>query len=122
MMDYKSMLEKFVEDFRKEFDEKQLYEQKIDQLNTQHEGLIKKLDNIIKRLNQDEEKTNSLFLDNSQFIKLMNISRRTAQQWRDNNVISYSQVGNKIFYQITDIQQLLQDNYIKAIRKEKDND
>jgi len=122
MMDYKSMLEKFVEDFRKEFDEKQLYEQKIDQLNTQHEGLIKKLDNIIKRLNQDEEKTNSLFLDNSQFIKLMNISRRTAQQWRDNNVISYSQVGNKIFYQITDIQQLLQDNYIKAIRKEEDND
>jgi len=121
-MDYKSMLEKFVEDFRKEFDQKQLYEQKIDQLNTQHEGLIKKLDNIIKRLNQDEEKTNSLFLDNSQFIKLMNISRRTAQQWRDNNVISYSQVGNKIFYQITDIQQLLQDNYIKAIRKEEDND
>lgn len=121
-MDYKSMLEKFVEDFRKEFDQKQLYEQKIDQLNTQHEGLIKKLDNIIKRLNQDEEKTNSLFLDNNQFIKLMNISKRTAQQWRDNNVISYSQVGNKIFYQISDIQQLLQDNYIKAIRKEKDND
>lgn len=118
-MDYKSMLEKFVEDFRKEFDQKQLYEQKIEQLNTQHEELIKKLDNLMKKLNQEEEKTNSLFLDNSQFIRLMNISKRTAQQWRDNNVISYSQIGNKIFYQISDIQQLLQDNFIKAKKEIK---
>ena len=28
----------------------------------------------------------------------LSISKRTAQQWRDNNVIFYSQIGNKIFY------------------------
>ena len=118
-MDYKSMLEKFVEDFRKEFDQKQLYEQKIDQLNAQHEELIKKLDGLINRLNQNEDKTNSFFLDNSQFIKLMGISQKTAQTWRDTGVVSFSQIGNKIYYRISDIQQLLNDNYIKARRELK---
>ena len=113
-MDYKQYFEKFVEDFRKEFDQKQLYEQKIDELNKQHTVLMQKLDSLITTLDHDKQKTNSLFLDNNQFIRLMNISKRTAQQWRDNNVISYSQVGNKIFYRITDIEKLLQDNYIKA--------
>ncbi|SRR5690554_2648041 len=121
-MDYRQYFEQFVEDFRKEFDQKQLYEQKIDELNNQHSVLMQKLDSLITTLNHDKQKTNSLFLDNNQFIRLMSISKRTAQQWRDNNVISYSQVGNKIFYQITDIQQLLQDNFIKATRKEIDND
>lgn len=113
-MDYKQYLEKFVEDFRKEFDQKQLYEQKIDELNTQHSVLMQKLENLITTLNHEKQETNSSFVDNNQFSKLMNISKRTAQQWRDNNVISYSQVGNKIFYRITDIEKLLQDNYIKA--------
>ena len=113
-MDYKQYFEKFVEDFRKEFDQKQLYEQKIDELNNQHSELMQKLDSLISALNYDKQQNNSLFLDNNQFSKLMNISKRTAQQWRDNSVISYSQVGNKIFYRITDIEKLLQDNYIKA--------
>jgi len=113
-MDYRQYFEKFVEDFRKEFDQKQLYEQKIDELNNQHSMLMQKLDSLITALNHDKQQNNSLFLDNNQFSKLMNISKRTAQQWRDNSVISYSQVGNKIFYRITDIEKLLQDNYIKA--------
>ena len=121
-MDYRQYFENFVEDFRKEFDQKQLYEQKIDKLNAQHEELIKKLEGLINRLNQNENKTNSFFLDNSQFIKLMGISQKTAQTWRDTGVVSFSQIGNKIYYRISDIQQLLQDNFIKAKRKEADND
>ncbi len=113
-MDYRQYFEKFVEDFRKEFDQKQLYEQKVDELNNQHSVLMQKLENLITTLNHEKQETNSQFVDNNQFSKLMNISKRTAQQWRDNNVISYSQIGNKIFYQVSDIQRLLQDNYIKA--------
>lgn len=118
-MDYRQYFEQFVEDFRKEFDQKQLYEQKIDKLNAQHEELIKKLEGLINRLYQNENKTNSFFLDNSQFIKLMGISQKTAQTWRDTGVVSFSQIGNKIYYRISDIQQLLNDNYIKARRELK---
>ena len=118
-MDYRQYFEQFVEDFRKEFDQKQLYEQKIDKLNAQHEELIKKLEGLINRLYQNENKPNSFFLDNSQFIKLMGISQKTAQTWRDTGVVSFSQIGNKIYYRISDIQQLLNDNYIKARRELK---
>ena len=44
-------------------------------------------------------------------MQLMNISKRTAQQWRDNKVIGFSQVGNKIYYSLSDILNLLKENY-----------
>jgi hypothetical protein len=52
-----------------------------------------------------------LFFDNQEFMQLMNISKRTAQQWRDNKIIGFSQVGNKIYYRLIDIQKLLNENY-----------
>lgn len=112
-MNYKSYFDNFVQKIEKELEQKQLYENRIDELNTRHEEQMKKLDIIINRLNSQQD-NNALFLDNNQFIKLMNISKRTAQQWRDTNTIAYSQIGNKIFYQISDIQDLLKANYIKA--------
>lgn len=58
-------------------------------------------------------KTNpeDVFFDNQEFIKLMNISKRSAQEWRNKKIINYSQVGNKIYYRLSDIQNLLNDNY-----------
>jgi hypothetical protein len=44
-------------------------------------------------------------------MKLMNISKRTAQEWRNKKIILCSQVGNKIYYRLSDIQKLLNDNY-----------
>ena len=52
-----------------------------------------------------------LFCDNQEFMLIMNISKRTAQQWRDTGYIGFSQLGNKIYYRIKDIQDLLKENY-----------
>ncbi len=52
-----------------------------------------------------------VFFDNGEFMKLMNISKRTAQEWRNKKIIEFSQVGNKIYYRLSDIQKLLNDNY-----------
>ncbi|MBG6111684.1 hypothetical protein IWX84_002571 [Flavobacterium sp. CG_9.10] len=52
-----------------------------------------------------------VFFDNQEFLQLMNISKRTAQVWRDSGYIGYSQMGNKIYYRLTDIQDLLNENY-----------
>lgn len=60
---------------------------------------------------------NNVFLDNQEFLQVMNISKRTAQQWRDSGVISYSQVGAKIYYRFSDIEDLLNKNHIKAKEK-----
>ena len=82
-----------------------------------------RIENILNRL--DEQMTivvanlklnekidpEDVFFDNQEFMKLMNISKRTAQEWRNKKIIEFSQVGNKIYYRLSDIQKLLNDNY-----------
>ena len=54
-------------------------------------------------------------LDNIEFCKKLRISRRTAQSWRDQGKISFSQIGSKIYYQISDVQEFLNKNKICSI-------
>ena len=82
-----------------------------------------RIENILNRL--DEQMTivvanlklnekidpEDVFFDNQEFMKLMNISKRTAQEWRNKKIIEFSQVGNKIYYRLKDIQNLLNENY-----------
>lgn len=49
--------------------------------------------------------------NNEQFMKLMGISKRTAQDWRDRKLIGFFQIGNKIYYRLSDIKALLNENY-----------
>lgn len=62
------------------------------------------------------EKNNSIdpFVDNQEFLKLLKISKRTAQLWRDEGRISFSQIGNKIYYKVSDVERLLNRHYKKA--------
>jgi len=75
--------------------------------------------NFIERLQDVEEKLKKIqslkdvFLDNQEFLQVMNISKRTAQNWRDSGIIAYSQIGAKIYYRVSDIEELLNKNYIK---------
>lgn len=57
------------------------------------------------------------FIDNQEFLLKMKISKRTAQTWRDEGKISFSQVGNKIYYKVADVQELLTKHYNKAFKK-----
>ena len=57
------------------------------------------------------------WLDNQEFMALLKISKRTAQHYRDSGLISFSQVGAKIYYRLEDIEQLLNKHYNKAFKK-----
>ena len=59
-------------------------------------------------INQDPE---NIIYDNQEFMKLMSISKRTAQQWRDKKIVDFFQVGNKIYYSQAAVQKLLKANY-----------
>ena len=48
-----------------------------------------------------------VFFDNAEFIQVMNISKRTAVQWRSDKIINYSIIGSKIYYTLADIQKLI---------------
>lgn len=83
----------------------------------QYTELVARLDEIANRINTKNELKKDTFLDNQEFLQLMKISKRTAQTWRDEGRISFSQVGNKIYYKLSDVEKLLQEHYNKAFSK-----
>lgn len=77
----------------------------------QHQAILDRLVAVEKKVSGTQGID---FLDNQQFIQVMNISKRLAQRWRDTEIIAHSMVGNKIYYQIKDIKIMLSANHRKA--------
>lgn len=82
----------------------------------QFSELTSRLDSLQNQLNSQPNASKKTFMDNEEFMKLMGISKRTAQTWRDEGKISFSQVGNKIYYKLSDVDKLLAENYIKSFK------
>ncbi len=64
--------------------------------------------------NKQRNEPDQVWYDNQEFLQIMNISKRTAAYWRTENIIGYSQVGNKIYYRLSEIMALLDRSTIPA--------
>ena len=82
----------------------------------QYNNLVSRLDELKTSLESNQKPSHVVFLDNQEFIQLMHISKRTAQTWRDEGKISFSQIGSKIYYKMKDVEVLLNKNYNKAFK------
>lgn len=82
-----------------------------------YQEILNKLDEINTRLTAKEKEPKEKWLDNQELLLLLKISKRTAQHYRDSGLISFSQVGNKIYYRLSDVEILLAKHYIKAHKK-----
>lgn len=80
----------------------------------QYEKIQKKLDLISANLMYKQHFPNDPFIDNSKFIELMGISAKTAQTWRDQGIVDFIQINNKIYYRISSIKELLDKNTRKS--------
>mgnify|MGYP000200432454 CR=1 FL=1 len=74
---------------------------------------LTKFEETAKEL-QELKNEKDTFYSNEEFIKLMNISKRTAQNWRDEGKITFSQIGGKIYYSTEDITIMLNNHKIKG--------
>lgn len=81
--------------------------------------VLARMDELESALNEKQKNPEDVFLDNQEFIQLMNISKRTSQTWRDEGYISYSQVGGKIYFLMNDVRELLAKNYKQAIKEKQ---
>jgi len=81
--------------------------------------LIKKLDDIKKDLQTKDVKSplKDIWLDIQEVCAILKISKRTLQQYRDTNKLSYSQISGKIYFKAADIQNHLEKNYVKSKAK-----
>lgn len=83
----------------------------------QFDQLIAKIDDINERLQNTNPKKTETYLNNKQFMEMLDVSLRTAQTWRDEGKISFSQVGNKIYYKLSDVEKFMQEYRNAAFAK-----
>ena len=69
---------------------------------------------------QDEEPTDG-WVDSHEVCSFLKISTKTLQRMRTANTISYSRIRGKIFYRISEIQRLLNENIIRRSDEHIDN-
>ena len=82
--------------------------------------VLDKLEHIDHRL--DKKSDNPLtdtWLDIDETCELLKISRRTLQNYRDNGILPFSQVGGKIYFKVSDLEEHLQRHYVKAFNKKR---
>jgi hypothetical protein len=75
------------------------------------------LEAIEKRFERFEKRVNELcspfavkkekWLDNQDVCQILNISKRTLQNLRTTRKLAYSQIGNKVYYKVEDIENLI---------------
>lgn len=63
------------------------------------EDFINRMDAICTPHRRNKEK----WLDNADVCRLLNVSARTMQTYRDTGKLPYSQINNKIYYKASDV-------------------
>jgi hypothetical protein len=79
--------------------------------------LIAKLERLqvaVESLNQTDQKVGEGWLDNEDVSKILRVSKRQLQNYRDQGVLPFSQFGNKIYYRWVDVEAHLMRNYKKV--------
>jgi hypothetical protein len=79
-----------------------------------YEAILTKLDAITSKLSEGDKPPQETWLTNAECCKLLKVSSRTLQNYRDNGILPFSQSQNKIYYKLSDIEAYLNNHYIKG--------
>lgn len=79
-----------------------------------HQEMIKQLRNRIEEIlkNYRPVMNGEIYLSGEEVCKLLHISKRTLQQYRDDQILPYIQIGGKLIYKESDILTVLERNYV----------
>ncbi len=66
-----------------------------------------KLTTILRKVSEQKSYQGETWLDNQEVCKILKISKRTLQSYRDEGILPFSQVGSKIYYKRSDIDKKL---------------
>ena len=78
------------------------------------EEKMETLENILKA--KSEQEINSQWINSTQVPKILGISQKTWQTYRDKRLIPFSQIGSKIFVKREDLDNFLASHYINSNR------
>jgi len=81
----------------------------FEQMIQSFEGFVGQVRNLC-----GNDRNNEKWLDKEVVCKLMQISKRSLQSYRDNGIIPFSQIGHKCYYKASDIEQFINKQQIKT--------
>ena len=84
-------------------------------------GFIGKLDALLQGIERMDagckaSPSNEQFLKDKEVSAWLKVSRRTLQDYRNNGMIAYYQLGGKILYKESDIERMVMSGYRNAYR------
>lgn len=97
----------------------------MDLLTNEAEEVIEQQQMIMQLRNRIEEilknyrpvMNGEIYLSGEDVCRLLHISKRTLQQYRDDNILPFIQIGGKIIYKESDILNVLEQNYVTNDRQ-----
>ena len=83
---------------------------------------LKKVSERLEYLIKQQEFKNKLgseytLLDNADILQLFKISSKTASNWREEQILPYSQIKGKIYYKLSDMQNVIDKHYNSSKKK-----
>ena len=86
-------------------------------------GFMEQLDSMLDGIESMNEKSkasfgNERFMTDKEVSAWLKVSRRTLQDYRNNGMVSYYQLGGKILYKESDIEKLVMGGYRDACQME----
>lgn len=85
----------------------------LEEIQTQIKFLASKIDAIQNQTNV------SRWVSNSEACEFLGVTSRTLQNYRDNGTLSYSKIGSKIYYKLSDLEDLLSSHYCPSFASER---
>ncbi len=86
------------------------------------EEALKRLTFKVEEIRQDvkvllSKMTNrslSKWIDNREAMRMLGVSLRTMQKYRDERTIGFAKFGKKIYYRVSDIESFLEKHFLKG--------
>lgn len=79
-----------------------------------YKEIVGKLDEIARYVKKHSESQHECWIDNHDVCKYLNVSTRTLQRLRSQKLISFSIIRGKTYYQLSEIERMLNENLIKS--------
>jgi hypothetical protein len=78
--------------------------------------LMATLDAVKKLMENVDKPPEYIILDDVDLRNFLNVSKRTVAYWREKREITYSKLGGKTYYRLSDILDLIKKNEVTAIK------
>lgn len=97
----------------------QFWSQILQNMNTENFFRLPSVDEFLRKLREEisnaKRPAHEVILDESDFIRTLKISKRQAAKMRAEGAISYSKIGGKLYYRLSEVLDYIERHEIKGL-------